>query len=185
VDPWTELGLDADRATLEEVRAVRRRLAKRYHPDLLVTATASEKAVAAERLARVNVAVEICIAHIHDRDKATVEHRPMPAPGPVAAEYAYEEPDASFGIDLLPIDAFELVLLAFSAIGDPKVVDEPYLLEGQVDSPYLGHARVTLAPVAGGSQVTVVTVPARAGFAPPAPGQVASLLLYEVKALRV
>jgi hypothetical protein len=185
VDPWIELGLEAEHATLDDVRAARRRLAKRYHPDMLMTATEGERAQAAERLARVNVSVEICIAFINDRDRSTVEYQPMPPPGPVAPEYAFEEPDASFGVDLLPVEAFELILLAFSAIGDPKVIDEPYLLEGQVDDPYLGHARVTLVPVAGGSLVTVTTVAARSGFAPPPPSQVASRLLFEVKALRI
>jgi len=89
-----------------------------------------------------------------------------------------------FSIAHLPVDAFELLLLAFSSIGDPKVIDEPYLLEGQVDDPFVGVARVELAPEAGGSLVTVPTVASpRATTPPPTPAQVAGRLLWEVRAL--
>jgi hypothetical protein len=111
----------------------------------------------------------------------------MPAPSAEATAVwlAGEDPeDATFTVAHLPVDAFELLLLAFSSIGDPKVVDEPYLLEGHIDDPFVGAARVELAPEAGGSLVTVTTwAYPRAGTPPPTPAQVAGRLLWEVRAL--
>lgn len=110
-------------------------------------------------------------------------------PPPSAADAAVwaageDAEDAMFTIAHLPVDAFELLLLAFSSIGDPKVVDEPYLLEGQIDDPFVGLARVELAPEAGGSLVTVTTAPfPRATTPAPTPAQVAGRLLWEVRAL--
>jgi hypothetical protein len=147
----------------------------------------------------VNRAVELAMADLasrgphhqaargHDREGPAPTDVPMPAPSAADAAVwaAGEDPeDATFSVAHLPVDAFELLLLAFSSIGDPKVVDEPYLLEGQIDDPFLGIARVELAPEAGGSLVTVTTWPyPRATTAAPTPGQVAGRLLWEVRAL--
>lgn len=184
VDPWELLGLDQDRATVAAVRDARRRLAKVLHPDLVLGGGGGAGAVAeaSARLAAVNHAVELALADLAARD-------PQPLVPPVAggADHDHDhdpDEDATFTVDHLPVDAFELLLLAFSSIGDPKVVDEPYLLEGQVDDPFLGVARVELAPEAGGSLVTVTTWPfPRATTPVPTAGQVAGRLLWEVRAL--
>lgn len=177
MDPWHELGLDAATATAERVRSARRRLAKELHPDLA--------GGDGRRLADVNRAVELCLADLATRGASPPAPVTMPAPTADDASRAGEdEADATFSIAHLPVEAFELVYLAFSSIGDPKVVEEPYLLEGMVDDPYIGVARVELAPEAGGSLVTVTTSPfPRAGTAPPSPAQIAGRLLYELQAL--
>ena len=191
------LGLEQSRATADGVRDARRRLAKLLHPDVVAGGGGGASAVAeaSARLALVNRAVELAMADIASRPagRPGAPHRPAPAdvpmPAPSAADAAVwaagEDPaDATFTIAHLPVEAFELLLLAFSSIGDPKVVDEPYLLEGQIDDPYLGIARVELAPEAGGSLVTVTTWPfPRATTPAPTPGQVAGRLLWEVRAL--
>lgn len=169
------LGLDRAAATPESIRRTRRQLAKLHHPDVVAGGGGSPAAVAdaSARLIEVNQAAELALT-----DVAASPEPPAPPP-------AGDEVDAAFSIDLLPVDAFELVLLAFSAIGDPKVVDEPYLLEGQVDDPYLGAARVELAPEAGGSTVTVTTWPvSRAPTPAPTAIEVAGRLLWEVRNLR-
>ena len=174
MNPWEVLGLERRSATAGSVRRARRQLAKLHHPDVVAGGGGGTAAVAdgSARLIEVNQAAELALADLAARPEA-------PAPPSVA------DADAAFSIDLLPVDAFELVLLAFSAIGDPKVVDEPYLLEGQVDDPYLGSARVELAPEAGGSIVTVTTWPiSRAPTPAPTATEVAGRLLWEVGNLR-
>lgn len=187
MDAWHELGLDAATATAESVKAAWRRLAKAHHPDLAVGRgdLPGSEATATDSLDRINRAMELALADLATRD-APALHIPMPAPGGEAAVWAEgEDPaDATFSIPHLPVEAFELVLLAFSSIGDPKVVDEPYLLEGMVDDPFVGVARVEIVPEAGGSIVTVTTSPfGRAGTPPPTPAQIAGRLLWELKAL--
>ncbi len=191
VDPWEVLGLDPARATVEAVRNAKRRLAKLHHPDVVAGGGGGTGAVAeaSARLAQVNHAVELALADLSTRCPPGSAPRYVPMPAPSAADAAVwaageDEADATFTIRALPVDAFELVLLAFSAIGDPKVVDEPYLLEGQVDDPFLGVARVELAPEAGGSIVTVTTWPNPRSTAPaPTAAQVAGRLLWEVRNL--
>ena len=177
VDPWEVLGLDEAQATAEDVRSAKRRLAKLHHPDLVAGGGGGDGAVAdaSARQARVNHAAERALADLASR----------PPRGPAVAEAAAAaDVHATFTIESLPVEAFELVLLAFSSIGDPKVVEEPYLLEGQVDDPVLGFARVELAPEAGGSIVTVTTWPTRRAVGPaPTANQVASRLLWEVRVL--
>lgn len=195
------LGLEAAGATPDGVRDARRRLAKLLHPDVVAGGGGGAGAVAeaSARLAVINRAVELAMADLATRSPTDMRSRPAPAarhpeadvpmPAPSAADAAIwaegEDPgDASFTVAHLPVEAFELVLLAFSSIGDPKVVDEPYLLEGQIDDPYLGVARVELVPEAGGSIVTVTTWPfPRATTPAPTPGQVAGRLLWEIRAL--
>ena len=193
------LGVDQAGATADGVRNARRRLAKLLHPDVIAGGGGGAGAVAAAsaRLAVVNRAVELAMADLATRGTNDIRNgaaeRPaqpdVSMPAPSAADTAVwaegeDAEDASFRIAHLPVDAFELVLLAFSSIGDPKVVDEPYLLEGQIDDPFLGVARVELAPEAGGSIVTVTTWPfPRVTTPAPTPGQVAGRLLWEVRAL--
>lgn len=167
------LGLDPGSATADGIRDAKRRLAKLHHPDVVAGGGGGAGAVAdaSARLSVVNRAVELALADLAQ----------APGHGPGAARWDDDEEEATFSIASLPVDAFELVLLAFSAIGDPKVVDEPYLLEGQVDDPFLGVARVWLAPEAGGSLVTVTTWPfPRATTPAPTAAEVASRLLWEV-----
>ena len=195
------LGLEEAGATVDGVRDARRRLAKQLHPDVVAGGGGGAAAVAeaSARLAVINRAVELAMADLATRGPGDVRQgqvppaeRPpadVPMPAPSAADAAVwaageDAEDATFTIAHLPAEAFELVLLAFSSIGDPKVVDEPYLLEGQIDDPYLGVARVELVPEAGGSIVTVTTWPfPRATTPSPTPGQVAGRLLWEIRAL--
>jgi hypothetical protein len=183
VDPWHELGIDGDTATADDVKAARRRLAKVHHPDL---AAGRGETMTGDRLAVVNRAAELALADLATRDAAPADPVPMPAPGDESSIWLQgeDEVDATFSIPHLPVDAFELLLLAFSSIGDPKEIDEPYVIAGMVDDPFVGMARVELVPEAGGSIVTVTTSPFhRAGTPPPTPAQIAGRLLYEVRVL--
>lgn len=188
------LGLDPALATVDRVRDAKRRLAKVHHPDLVEGGGGgtADVAAASARLAAVNQAAELALVDLATRGPGGVEGLALtfvPMPAPSAADAAVwaageDQEDATFTVASLPVEAFELLLLAFSAIGDPKVIDEPYLLEGQVDDPFLGIARVELAPEAGGSIVSVTTWPfPRATTPAPTPAQVAGRLLWEVRSL--
>jgi hypothetical protein len=175
VDPFATLGLPSS-ATAAEVRAARRQLAKRLHPDALVSGTENERRVAAIRLAEVNRAVELALDSLNAPTDPAIT-TPTTAQGD-------DSPSASFGIEAQPVEAFELLLLAMSAIGDPKVVDEPYLLEGLVDDPALCLCRIELVPVPGGSIATVEIQPmARSPIPPPSAISVAGRLVAEIEVL--
>jgi hypothetical protein len=199
-DPFAMLGLPSS-ASADEVRAARRRLSKQLHPDALVHCSDDERRAAASQLAVINRSVDLALAAL----KAPVDtppeaatktargagHEPAAAAArPRANEAPFSAPDvedgmtASFSIAALPVEAFELLLLAMSAIGDPKVVDEPYLLEGMVDDPALCLCRIELVPEAGGTIVTVDVYPIGRGKQPPPSAlAVAGRLVAEVEAL--
>lgn len=64
----------------------------------------------------------------------------------------------SFTIDVLPVEAFEMLLLAAAAL-DADVADEdpPYLLEVLLRSPVAAWCRCEVVPEAGGSIVTLTS----------------------------
>jgi hypothetical protein len=174
-DPFAVLGLPPG-ASAAEVLVARRRLAKRLHPDMLVSRDEDERRVAANRLAEVNRAVELALASLNSPAQEATTTPPPASPDDSAV--------ASFGIEALPVEAFELLLLAMSAIGDPRVVDEPYLLRGQVDDPALCLCRIELVPEAGGTIATVEIQPmARSAVPPPSALAVAGRLIAEIEAL--
>ena len=188
MDPWHELGLDVSTATVASVKAARRRLAKALHPDL-AAGRADAVAAAADSTARlmsVTKAAEMAIADLAARRVTASGGESGDGGGQVQLGRDAEQDEAIFSVPHLPAEAFELLLLAFSSIGDPKVLDEPYLMEGMVDDPVVGMARVEIVPEAGGSIVTVTTAPfTRARADPPSPEQVAGRLLWELRELEL
>jgi len=174
-DPFAVLGLPSS-ATAAEVLVARRQLAKRLHPDALVGRTEDERRVAAARLAEVNRAVELALAGLRSPTQPAITTPPQVPPDDTAL--------VSFSIEALPVEAFELLLLAMSAIGDPRVVDEPYLLRGLVDDPALCLCRIELVPEAGGTIATVEVQPmTRSADPPPSAVAVAGRLIAEIEAL--
>jgi hypothetical protein len=149
VDPFEVLGVPRS-ASLEEVRAARRQLARAAHPDHGGTA---------QRMTEINVAFDAVVGHLTRRrpiiDEAPAGHTP-PAPpgGPATRGLQRDEP--SFTMDALPAEAFEALLMAAAILGDVLVDDPPYLLEALVREPAPCWCRLTLVPDAGGSTVTLV-----------------------------
>jgi hypothetical protein len=159
------------------------------HPDALVGAGPSDRRLAESKLADVNRAFDLALAAVAAREAGTAVDRPQDRPGrPEAGPRHGHEPEddgsVTFSIGELPAVAFELLVMALSSIGDPKVVDEPYLLEGLVDDPAPGWCRIRLVPEAGGSIVTLETFPmARARTPPPSALAVAGRLVAEMEML--
>lgn len=91
------------------------------------------------------------------------------------AALASQEVAAAFSLDVLPVDAFEVVALAVAAAGELLDADEPYSLEGYLVEPGPCFCRFELAPEAGGTLVTV-TVGAAEAVAPPTASSVVAAL---------
>jgi hypothetical protein len=142
-DPFAVLGVGPD-ATLEEVRVARRRLAAQFHPD---------HGGDAARMGEINAAFEAVVVQL--------AQRPAPAPTPPSApphpnRYQGVQYDApSFTIDLLPVEAFEALLIVTSWMGEVLVDDPPYVLEVHLTEPGPCWCRLDLVPDAGGSTITL------------------------------
>jgi len=142
-DPFAVLGVGPD-ATLEEVRVARRRLAAQFHPD---------HGGDAVRMGEINAAFEAVVAQL--------AKRPAPPPDPPSAPprrhrhegVQYDAP--SFTIDLLPVEAFEALLVVTSWMGEVLVDDPPYVLEVHLTEPGPCWCRLDLVPDAGGSTITL------------------------------
>lgn len=160
-DPFDVLGLTRA-ASLDEVRAARRRLAFDVHPD--------RAGGDAGEMQRVNVAFEACVAHITGRrpleplappSKPTTSYRrPGPAPSPPSSRRGrrpgFVEHDApSFTVDALPAETFEALLVALSWIGEVLDDDPPYVLECHLFQPAPCWCRLEIVPDAGGSTVSI------------------------------
>lgn len=149
------LGLDPG-ADADAVHAARRRLAKTIHPDV-----AGGDVAAMQRL---NEAAD---AVLHDLTRpaeparpgdAAPDPGPRPRPGGPAAGMRVDHDVASFVIELLPVEAFEALVVVTSWLGDVLVDDPPYLLEVMLAEPVRCWCRLDLVPDAGASTVSVTIV---------------------------
>ena len=61
----------------------------------------------------------------------------------------------SFTIDVLPVEAFEYLLLASAELGDIVDEDAPYRLEIRVNHPHEAWVVLDVVPDAGGSTVSI------------------------------
>jgi hypothetical protein len=162
-DPFAVLGLGPD-ATLEEVRAARRRLALELHPDVGGDPDA---------MRRVNVAFEAVVAHLTGRRPLQAPPAPAPsepapsAPPPTSSRrvrFGVQRDEPSFTMNVLPAEAFEALVVVTSWIGELLADDPPYVLEVYLREPSPCWCRLDLVPDAGGSTVTLTV--ARVGDDP-------------------
>jgi hypothetical protein len=158
-DPFAVLGIAPD-ASVDDVLAARRRLAKDLHPDVGGDAT---------RMQEVNAAVDeaLVIAGRAAVGPTTAAPGEPSSGGPgAAASTARSRPpgdarwrvlqDApSFTIEALPVEAFEAVAIVTAWMGEVLVDDPPYLLEAHLLDPYECWCRVELVPDAGASSVSL------------------------------
>lgn len=175
-DPFVVLGLTRA-ASLDDVRAARRRLAFELHPDRGGDQAAMQS---------VNVAFEACVAHLTGRrvlpdpaspSAAGATGAPMAGAPPPPSRARREPPpvrwgdrrrrprieyDApSFTVDALPAETFEALLVVAGWIGEVLDDDPPYLLECHLHEPRPCWCRLDVVPDAGGSTVSItVATPA-------------------------
>lgn len=135
-DAFRLLGLDAS-ASLHDVFAARRSLARTFHPDV---------GGHDDDMARLNRAVEILIDHLENSSKPDVSSR--------SSRWFVDRP--SFVIDVLPVEAFEWLLLAARVLGEVVDDDPPYSLDVLIDSRVDRWCRLEVVPDAGSSTVSIV-----------------------------
>jgi hypothetical protein len=153
-DPFQVLGVPAT-ATLAEVRAARRRLARAAHPDV----GGDER-----RMREINQAFDQAVRRIlgrPDRPVPAPPAEPSPRPAPPRAPtprvagtgpwVQHDEP--SFTIDVLPVDAFAALERVAVTLGEILAEDPPYLLEVLLQEPGPCWCRLELLPEAGATTV--------------------------------
>jgi hypothetical protein len=152
-EPYRTLGVASD-ATLDQLVAARRRLAMSLHPDLGGTDQAMQG---------VNAAFDEAVRRLSTPPAPTPPRdRPAPSPAPTRSRRAthgmrgvqYDSP--SFTIDVLPVEAFEALLVVASWMGEVLVDDPPYLLETFLHDPTPSWCRLDLVPDAGATTVSLM-----------------------------
>lgn len=167
-DPFELLGLPSS-ASVADIRAARRRLARALHPDVGGDPSAMRD---------LNAAVDAAVAHATGRrplDRAPTDRAPTrgaDASGersrPTGPGRGGRQVDEwSFVVEALPAEAFEALLVVTSWIGEVLVDDPPYLLEVHLHDPAPCWCRLTLVPDAGSSTVSLVVAPAEGDASPP------------------
>jgi hypothetical protein len=140
------LGLATD-ADADAVRAARRRLAKRIHPDL--------EGGDAEAMRRLNEAAETLL---HELGCDHVEPVTVAPPETVRRTPSVVRTDhdvCSFVIEALPAVAFEALVVVSSWIGEVVVDEPPYQLDTLLTDPLRCWCRLELLPDAGASTVSL------------------------------
>ncbi|MDO8364402.1 MAG: hypothetical protein Q7V88_16035 [Actinomycetota bacterium] len=167
-DPYALLGVASD-ATAAELAAARRRKAQRVHPDVGGDGAQMQAVNAAYDLA-----VQRLTAPRPEPEVATPTNSAGTAAGTTAATSRPRRPsrqgvqhdNASFTIDVLPVEAFEALLVVTSWMGEVLVDDPPYVLETFLHDPSPCWCRLDLVPDAGATTVSLV-VAALEGDPPP------------------
>ena len=165
-DAYRALGLEPG-APWEQVRAAHRRLAKELHPDV--------SGGDARSMATVNIAFATIVA--------ARQLEPEEEPPPVVVGATSDDDPVTFSVNVLPVEAFEAVLIATSFLGDPWVIDEPYELSALLDPPVACRCHLSLAPEAGGTIVTVRVMPRGRGWETPTANEVADAIIAELMTL--
>lgn len=184
-DPYRVLGVDPS-ASADELAAARRRLARTLHPDV---------GGDDEAMRVVNAAYDEAVARLLGPIPPTPEQSAPPppsAPGwsprsaPSSAGATHEplfreqrhggarRDTPSFTIDVLPVDAFEALLVVTSWVGEVLDDEPPYRLEVFVRDPWQCWCRLDLVPDAGATTVSL-TVAAPEGLPTPDPEDVRDL----------
>jgi hypothetical protein len=167
LDPFAVLGLPPT-ASLAEVRAARRRLAKELHPD-----HGGDESAMRELNRAFDLAVKAILQTARPGETGGAAERapepPVADPPPrMRRSGRWVEQDApSFSIDVLPAEAFEALLVVATWAGEVLVDDPPYLLEVHLYEPADCWCRLDLLPEAGATMVTVTV--AGVGRVPPPP----------------
>ena len=153
-DPFALLGLAAG-ASEEAIVDARRRLAKDAHPDT---------GGSVEAMQQLNEAVERALAVVRSPTVPTPpsagsQHRASSRPAPPRPPQRARHDHPSFTIEVLPVEAFEGLLVVASWLGDVIHDDPPYLLEVALTPPIRGWCRLELVPDAGASTVSLAVAP--------------------------
>ena len=164
-DPYRTLGVAAG-ASLAELTAARRRLAMTLHPDVGGDAVAMQTVNTAfdEAVRRLSLPVDPPLTTssptatptataTHDEPAERVEPRRR---GSMRPAHGVQHDSPSFTIDVLPVEAYEALLVVTSWMGEVLVDDPPYLLEVFLHDPSPCWCRLDLLPDAGATTVSLM-----------------------------
>lgn len=134
-NPFAILGLDERTATRDDIAVARRRLAQELHPDLV--------GGDGQQMGLINRAADEAIARVGRgvESSAEVTHRQVHRDHP------------SFIVDVLPVEAFEALLIVTGWLGQLVDDDPPYRLEVVLENDT--WCSLDLVPDAGGTTVSV------------------------------
>ena len=160
-DPYAVLGV-APSASAAELSSARRRLAMQLHPDhggdgeaMQALNRAYDDAV--RRLAEPPSPEPASPEPPSPEPAATSPARRRRAPGPARRPPFQVQHDApSFTIDVLPVEAYEALLVVTSWMGEVLVDDPPYVLEVFLHDPSPCWCRLDLVPDAGATTVSLM-----------------------------
>jgi hypothetical protein len=157
-DPFAILGLDPS-ASIAEVYAARRDLARRWHPDL---------GGDVQQMAKINDAVRRCVKAIQltptpgtspqstrgyrNSDQTGSDSTTRDAYDITVEEEAFVD-HPSFRVEALPAEAHEALRIVSSWLGEVVVDEPPYLLECLFHEPVPCWCQFHLLPEAGSSMV--------------------------------
>jgi hypothetical protein len=151
-DPYVVLGVERG-VTEDELRAARRRAARRSHPD--------KAGGSADVMRRINVAFDAVMADlarvspgVAEDDVPASPEPPAPAPAPRTGSRLSHDV-ASFTIEALPAVAFEALLIVATWLGEVVDDDPPYRLDVVLADPLTSWCRLELLPDAGASTVAI------------------------------
>ena len=155
-DPLATLGLGRH-ATVDDIRAARRRLAKAHHPD---------QGGDAAHMQTINEAADAALLAVDrpdDTPGATPPQEPhgTPAPGAQGTRPAHDEAFGierdvpSFTVEALPVEPFEAMLVVASWLGEVLDDDPPYRLDTYLHEPFDCWCRLEVVPDAGASTVSI------------------------------
>ncbi len=149
-DPLAELGLGAD-ASIDDVRAARRRLAKAHHPD---------QGGDPGYMQAINEAADAALLIVVARHRAAEQPEAREPEAPMRdhgnddmSQLARDVP--SFTVEALPVETFEAMVVVASWLGEVLDDDPPYRLETYLSEPFDCWCRLDVVPDAGASTVSL------------------------------
>ena len=178
-DPFRVLGLSRGQADADAVRRARRRLARENHPDIggdldamRAVNAATTAALAELDAASSSGAAERSPRRAHTQAASSGADVPPSSPqsgadardGATAGDHDTGSKDhvaatrvdrCSFTIEVLPVDAHEVLCVAASWIGEIVDDDPPYLLDVDMHDPLRAWCRLELVPDAGATTVSL------------------------------
>lgn len=149
-DPFGVLGLGQG-ASVDDVRAARKELAKRHHPD---------RGGDAATMRRLNEAADAALARLAAADALSDDESPpdVSRSEPTVANRTGERiarDMPSFTVEALPVETYEGLLVVASWIGEVLDDDPPYRLETHLYEPVECWCQLDVVPDAGASTVSL------------------------------
>jgi hypothetical protein len=147
-DPLEVLGLAAG-AGASEIRAARRELARRYHPDQGGDPVAMQA---------VNEAADLALARLENPPSVAPPSSAAPGDGTPGREPRWSgvvSDVPSFTVEALPVDTHHALLVVASWLGDVLDDDPPYRLDVHLADPWSCWCRLDVVPDAGASTVSI------------------------------